>query len=187
MHMFGNLKLLIDFAEFDEYAHALRYFLYPILPPFFFLWVFRISLIVAVVAHIASAAKLTMAHYDATGRARYVKRRYQQGRFAARTMIWGGIIIATFLIFHLLQFTAQVITVGYTDSAPPHARVVMGFSHPACATTGACVCRRARFREACPPVEQWTTVRPSRTSANGAAPATGGQSARWGSTKNDSK
>ena len=69
MHMFGNLKLLIDFAEFDEYAHALRYFLYPILPPFFFLWVFSISLIVAVVVHIASAAMLTMAHYDATGRA----------------------------------------------------------------------------------------------------------------------
>lgn len=129
-HMFGNLKLLIDFNEFDEYSHTLRYFMYPILPPYFFIWVFRITLLLSALLHILSATKLTLAHYDATGRARYVRRRYLQGSFAARTMIWGGILVAVFVIFHLLQFTAQVVTVGYAGDALPHERVVMGFGQP---------------------------------------------------------
>lgn len=137
MHMFGNLKLLANDAgaEFDAYSHALRHFLEPILPPFFFLTLFRIVLGAAVVIHMAMAIDLTLRDRKVSGLGvrRYVKRRYLEGNFAARTMIWGGILIFLFLIFHLLQFTAQVIKVGYTDSDAavdqPHLRVILGFQN----------------------------------------------------------
>lgn len=132
MHMFGNTKLLLpdDGAEFDEYSHYLRMFLYPILPPKFFLTLFRIALLASVLVHMLFAVQLTFRDYDATGLGRYFKQRYLAGSFAARTMIWGGIIIALGVIVHLLQFTAEIITVNYPDgmsTVDPHLRVVYGF------------------------------------------------------------
>jgi succinate dehydrogenase / fumarate reductase cytochrome b subunit len=137
MHMFGNTKLLLPasaeipgggFQEFDEYAESLRMFLYPILPPRFFLWIFRITLAFSAIVHIVAAVQLTFRDYDAKGGlGRYFRQRYLAGSFAARTMIWGGVIILLGVIVHLLQFTTQTITVGYTGEAAPHARVVLGF------------------------------------------------------------
>lgn len=133
MHMFGNLKLLIPdggLEEFDEYSHYLRMFLYPVLPPKFFLWVFRLVLLLCAVVHIEAATRLTFRDYDARmGMGRYLKQRYLAGSFAARTMIWSGIIILVGVIFHLLQFTTQTLTVGYMGSVAPHLRVILGFQH----------------------------------------------------------
>ena len=132
MHMFGNTKLLMpDGAHsFDLYAESLRAFLYPILPKLFFLTIFRIVLGFSVIVHIIAAVRLTFRDWDARGGlGRYVRQRYQAGSFAARTMIWGGIIIALGLALHLAQFTNQWIKVGYTDTATlPSDRVLIGFS-----------------------------------------------------------
>ena len=131
MHMFGNLKLLIPnvgLQEFDEYSHFLRTFLYPMLPERFFLMLFRGVLLLAAVVHIEAAVRLTFRDYDARmGMGRYLKQRYLAGSFAARTMIWSGVIIILGVIFHLLQFTTQTITVGYTGTIEPHMRVILGF------------------------------------------------------------
>lgn len=133
MHMFGNTKLLIPevgLKEFDEYSHSLREFLYPILPPKFFLTLFRIALAFSAFLHIESAVRLTFRDYDARGTlGRYFKQRYLAGSFAARTMIWSGVILVLGVVVHLLQFTAQVIHVGYTGSVAPHMRVVLGFQN----------------------------------------------------------
>ena len=70
MHMFGNTKLLIPeigAQEFDEYSHYLRRFLYPVLPPMFFLWLFRIALLLSAAVHIIAAVQLTFRDYDAKG------------------------------------------------------------------------------------------------------------------------
>ena len=50
--------------------------------------------------------------------------------YAARTMIWGGIIIVLFLVMHILQYTAQVLRFGYSDGVTdlaPFDRVLAGF------------------------------------------------------------
>jgi succinate dehydrogenase / fumarate reductase cytochrome b subunit len=139
MHMFGNLKLLTpdNGAEFDAYSRSLRTLLYPILPNGFFLWTFRVVLSLSVIVHLVAAVHLTLRDYRARGgggRARYIRRRYLEGSFAARTMIWSGVIIVTFLIFHVLQFTDQVIKIGYAAGDPagtqPHLRVVLAFQNP---------------------------------------------------------
>lgn len=134
MHMFGNTKLLIPeigAQEFDEYSHSLRTFLYPILPPMFFLWCFRIALAFSAVVHIIAAVQLTFRDYDAKGgMGRYLRQRYLEGSFAARTMIWGGIIILLGVLVHLFQFTTQTIRVNYpagVTEVEPHLRVVLGF------------------------------------------------------------
>ena len=133
MHMFGNFKMLMGAEAFDHYSHYLREFLYPIFPKMVFLWLFRLALIASVVLHIWSATQLTLRKRAAVGGGgRYVTKKSMEHSYAARTMIWGGIIIVLFLIMHILQYTAQVLRIGYADTSrpldSPYARVIAGFS-----------------------------------------------------------
>ncbi|EPH00243.1 b558 family succinate dehydrogenase (or fumarate reductase) cytochrome B subunit [Propionibacterium sp. oral taxon 192 str. F0372] len=137
MHLFGNAKLLIPnvgFEEFDEYSHSLRTFLYPILPEKFFLTLFRLFMLAAAFIHIEAAIKLTFRNKGSgVSGARYLKQRYLAGSFAARTMIWSGIIIVFGVIAHLLQFTCEIIRVSYPEgvtTVAPHERVVLAFQTP---------------------------------------------------------
>lgn len=133
-HMAGNLKLLLPDhgEEFNAYSHWLREFGYPALPHKSFLWAFRIVLLAAVVLHFVAAITLRRRAYRNTGSmgSRYARARRMEPSFAARTMLWGGIIIILFVIMHLLQFTAEVLRFGYWNvhSLPPFDRVVAGFS-----------------------------------------------------------
>jgi succinate dehydrogenase / fumarate reductase cytochrome b subunit len=44
-------------------------------------------------------------------------------------MRWGGVILAGFLVFHLLQFTARIVTTGFAANEPsPYVMVVASFS-----------------------------------------------------------
>jgi succinate dehydrogenase / fumarate reductase cytochrome b subunit len=97
-HMLGNLKFFLGAASFDHYAAWLRTIGAPVLPFSGYLWLQRTVLSVAVVAHIASAAILTRRNR----RVRYAHRRPVQGSYAARTMRWGGVIIALFTVYHVL-------------------------------------------------------------------------------------
>lgn len=57
-HMYGNLKILASHEAFDTYAHHLRTMFEPILPYEGFLWIFRLTLIIALAAHVYSALTL---------------------------------------------------------------------------------------------------------------------------------
>lgn len=132
MHMFGNTKLLLpdNGAEFNEYSHYLRHFLYPVFPAFMFLWCFRIFLIICIVLHMWSAAQLAGRKRRSIGGARYANKKNMESSFAARTMIWSGIILVLGLVLHLLQYTAQVLRIGYpagVTNLMPFDRVVNAF------------------------------------------------------------
>lgn len=134
-HMFGNLKMLIDDggAEFNAYSHWLREFGYPALPHMVFLWLFRIVLLASIFLHIYAAVTLSARNRAARGEGakRYVDNKNMESSYAARTMIWGGVIIVLFIIMHILQFTAQQLRFGYeggVKSLAPYDRVVAGFS-----------------------------------------------------------
>lgn len=132
MHMFGNTKLLLpdNGQEFNDYSHYLRHFLYPVIPAFWFLWAFRVFMLACVTLHMWSAAQLTGRKRRSVGRARYANKKNVESSFAARTMIWSGIILLLGLVMHLLQYTAQVLRVGYPQgvtSLDPFHRVLAGF------------------------------------------------------------
>lgn len=131
-HMFGNFKMLLpdDGLEFNEYSHWLRELMYPALPHGVFLWLFRIVLLAAVVLHMWSAFKLRSRARQSAGSVRYASVRRMEPSYAARTMMWGGIIIVLFLVMHILQYTAQVLRFGYdagVTNLSPYDRVLAGF------------------------------------------------------------
>lgn len=104
LHMYGNLKALAGQDAFDTYAHHLRTFGEPMLPYGGLLWIVRIVLILALVAHVYAALTL-IARNNAARPVKYQVKKNLGSTLASRTMRWGGLALFAFVIFHLIQFT----------------------------------------------------------------------------------
>ena len=104
-HMIGTLKVFLGSEEINRYAEWLRDLGEPAFPRTVVLWGLRTVIILAFFFHILAAYQLTRINH----RARPVKyqspRDYAAANFASRTMRWTGILIALFLIYHLLDQT----------------------------------------------------------------------------------
>ncbi|HLR56338.1 MAG TPA: succinate dehydrogenase cytochrome b subunit [Actinomycetales bacterium] len=131
-HMYGNLKIFEGQAAFDIYSASLRTLGEPILPHGGALWIMRIVLLASVLIHITAAVILWRRARVATsgkGSARYYSsaaRRGAQRTYASFTLRWGGIVIALFVVYHLLHLTVNVIAPGGASESP-YVRTVNGF------------------------------------------------------------
>ena len=132
-HMYGNLKVFSGRDAFDDYAHHLRTIGEPFLPHAGALWIIRVVLLGSVMVHMYAAIALwKRAHTATSGRGgrRYQSRKAPRGvqrTYASFTMRWGGVIIALFIVYHLLHLTTNTIHPGGASSSP-YDRVVNGFS-----------------------------------------------------------
>jgi succinate dehydrogenase / fumarate reductase, cytochrome b subunit len=127
LHMYGNLMILSGREAFDEYAHHIRTFGEPMLPEKGLLWVLRVGLLAALVAHVW--AGMTLWRRARSARlVRYQMKHTSYGNFYAKAMRWGGLALLAFVVFHLMHFTWQVVTIGDAHASPA-ARVVDSFSH----------------------------------------------------------
>ncbi|MFC8508136.1 succinate dehydrogenase [Streptomyces sp. NPDC057411] len=125
-HVAGNLKVFFGPEEFNAYGHWLRTMGAPVLHHQWGLWIARIVLLAAVVAHIVSAYQLSRRDLRARPTA-YVHRRRGSG-YATRTMRWGGVILALFLVWHLLDLTTGTAHPGGFEEGKPYQNVVDTFS-----------------------------------------------------------
>jgi succinate dehydrogenase / fumarate reductase, cytochrome b subunit len=107
-HMLGNLKIFTGPDEINAYSRFLREVGMPELGYGQLLWVVRIVLLVCVTLHIAAAIQLTRMSWAARPIKYNVKRNIET-TFAARVMRWGGLILAVFVVFHLLHLTGGVV------------------------------------------------------------------------------
>lgn len=131
-HMYGNLKVFVGQEAFDTYSHHLRTIGEPILPYAGALWIMRVILLVAIIIHISCAVTLWHRSRAATaggGGGRYASSKAPRGNqrsYSSFTMRWGGVVIALFVIYHLLHMTWNVIAPGGASDSP-YERVVGGF------------------------------------------------------------
>jgi succinate dehydrogenase / fumarate reductase cytochrome b subunit len=106
-HLLGNLQVFLGPEVLNGYAASLRKI--PAL-----LWVARIGLIGAVVAHIWSAVQLIGQNSDARP-VEYKVVTPNASTYASRTMRWSGPIVALFIGYHLAHLTFGV---GYAAEHP---------------------------------------------------------------------
>ncbi|MFD7087799.1 succinate dehydrogenase [Streptomyces sp. NPDC059892] len=125
-HMLGNLKIFFGPPEFNGYAHWLRTIGEPILHYEWALWIVRVVLVVAVVLHAVCAYQLS--RRDLAARPdKYAHKRARAG-YATRTMRWGGIILALFIVWHILDLTTGTVHSGGFQAGHPYQNVVDTFS-----------------------------------------------------------
>ncbi len=117
-HMAGNLQVFLGATAFNDYAHKLQS-LGPLL------WVARIGLFTMAALHIISAIQLT-AIAKAARPADYVKRESQISTLASKTMRVGGIVVAAFIVFHILHFTTGQLHPAFSKGGA-YGNVVLGF------------------------------------------------------------
>lgn len=128
VHMYGNLKMFLGAESFDHYAEWLKGdILYPLIPKGWFIWLFRAFMVAAIALHIYSAVKLWARAVAANPTAYEAKKKLAQ-TYSARTMRWGGVILAGLLIFHLAQFTVKAALVNGPATATPYEMVIGEFS-----------------------------------------------------------
>jgi len=108
-HMIGNLKIFLGAEAIDAYAVFLRTMGEPMFPSGALLWVARIVLLVCVALHITAAVQLTHMNQDARPRG-YETRRLITSTYASRTTRWSAVILALFIVYHLLHLTAGVVS-----------------------------------------------------------------------------
>ena len=113
VHMIGNLKVFLGKDHINTYGEWLRTLGEPALPRTVLLWIVRLVLIGAFFVHIVAAAQLTRMNQKARPVRYQSKRDYVAANFASRTMRLTGIVVALFVIFHLLDLTAGTANGGH--------------------------------------------------------------------------
>ena len=132
-HMIGNLQVFLGPEAINRYGHFLQ-------SNVELLWPVRIGLLVIVGLHIWSSIKLS-AENKAARPVGYGTYKPVGSTYASRTMLMSGLIILTFIIYHILHYTAQVQYINFTGQSfvtfeDPQKRhdiykmMVVGFSNP---------------------------------------------------------
>lgn len=127
-HMAGNLQVFAGPEKLNAYAKSLQD-LGPLL------WIARIGLLGVFLIHVRVAWQLTQENRAARPVA-YAVTAPSTSTYASRTMIWSGLVVLAFVVYHLLHFTfgaVQGANHGLTDAAgrpDVHRMVVLGFRNP---------------------------------------------------------
>jgi succinate dehydrogenase / fumarate reductase cytochrome b subunit len=136
-HLLGNLKLLAGPESLNGYAK----WLHDLGPG---LWAMRIGLFVVFVLHVATGISLARDNKAARPVA-YAREENRASTFASRSMLFSGLSLLAFVVYHLLHFTFGVVhpadfaqkaggsgpgSVGALAGFDVHTMVVSGFSQP---------------------------------------------------------
>ena len=100
-HCVGNMQVFIGQETFNRYAHFLQGLGE-------LLWIIRAVLIICLVLHIITSIRVKWLNFKAKGQ-KYEVKNYVKATLSGRTMMWTGILVVAFLVYHLLHFTIGVI------------------------------------------------------------------------------
>jgi succinate dehydrogenase / fumarate reductase, cytochrome b subunit len=123
-HLSGNLLMYVGREAFNEYAEFLHSMLHGA-----GVWIARVVLLTMLVLHVIATICLT--RQNRAARQPYEYKATIQASKSSRMMIWSGLTILAFVIFHILHFTvrtdSELAKIGATD---PYGMVIIGFKNP---------------------------------------------------------
>lgn len=136
-HMVGNLQIFLGPEALNRYGQMLHYS--PEL-----LWVVRLVLLTLVGLHVWAALQVSAENRAARPETYDGNPAPPEASYASRTMLMSGLIVAAFVIFHLLHYTARVPAVNLTgadfttltetvhgvERHDVYSMVVLGFRQP---------------------------------------------------------
>jgi succinate dehydrogenase / fumarate reductase cytochrome b subunit len=101
VHMLGNLSVYIGPGALNLYAAKLHE-LTPLL------WSFRAVMLALALLHICTGSALYLQNRKARP-VGYARKNSVKSSFAAENMVWTGLLLGAFIIYHLLHFTLRVV------------------------------------------------------------------------------
>lgn len=110
-HLIGNTTLYSGPDGINAYAAALHRFSAVV-------WAFRLVMATLLLLHVFYGIQLTLENRAAKPQA-YAVKESRAATLAGRSMIWTGLLVGGFILFHLLHFTFQVISPGISAVTHP--------------------------------------------------------------------
>jgi succinate dehydrogenase / fumarate reductase cytochrome b subunit len=101
-HLSGNFLMYVGAEAFNEYAAFLHSMLHGA-----GVWIARVVLLTSLVLHVVATIQLTKAN-RASRENRYECDTTVQASKASLTMIWSGLTILAFVVFHILHYTVRI-------------------------------------------------------------------------------
>lgn len=130
-HMAGNLLIFQGRESMNDYAYFLHHFLHGV-----GIWLFRIVLLGAFVLHIVTTIALVRQNRGARSE-KYACEATVKASLSSKIMIWSGLTVLGFVIFHIFHFTIRVDPdlAGMKDPGDPsrhdvYGMVIAGFQNP---------------------------------------------------------
>jgi succinate dehydrogenase / fumarate reductase cytochrome b subunit len=127
-HMAGNLQIFLGQNQLNTYAETLHSLGAG-------LWVVRLALAAFFITHIWLGIQLRAENWMAKPQTNK-RQAHKKSTIASRTMIYTGLLILTFFIYHVLHFTARTTDARFENLIDPLGRydvysmVILGFQNP---------------------------------------------------------
>ncbi|MCX6874247.1 MAG: succinate dehydrogenase cytochrome b subunit [Verrucomicrobia bacterium] len=112
-HLVGNLLVFVGREAFNDYAQFLHHMIHGA-----GIWLFRCVMLGTLALHVAATVSLTLRNRAA--RQPYEHQAVIQASIYSRTMIWSGLTLLAFFIYHMLHFTLRVGNSYDTYVDPEH-------------------------------------------------------------------
>jgi succinate dehydrogenase / fumarate reductase cytochrome b subunit len=127
VHLLGNSSIFAGQNGINAYAEHLHS-LGPLV------WVFRLGMLALLLVHVVFGIQLTLENSAATPQD-YAIVKHVRATLSSKNMIWTGLLIAVFIIYHLLHFTVRatpglVMGVDAQQRFDVFTMVVSSFSGP---------------------------------------------------------
>lgn len=131
-HVAGNLKVFTGSSEngvphIDEYGQFLKELGEPILPYMVGLWIARVGLLVCLALHVLVVSQLAMRNMDARP-SKYYRSTKVASSLPAIWMMFTGLLILGFVIFHILHFTTGTIQLGGFEHGSIYSNLFNSFT-----------------------------------------------------------
>jgi succinate dehydrogenase / fumarate reductase, cytochrome b subunit len=123
-HVLGNLQLFAGPEKLNAYAEFLHH-------SGGLLWGTRAVLLAAVYLHVRAAVQLYLLKAQARPVA-YAKKRDRSATLMSRVMLWTGLGLLAFIVFHLLHFTTGTLHDDFREADVFH-NMTSAFAQPAIA------------------------------------------------------
>jgi succinate dehydrogenase / fumarate reductase cytochrome b subunit len=98
IHLFGNSLIYLGWINaYGERLHSMPAVV----------WAFRLVMLLVFAIHIYFGITLTLEN-NAARPQQYAVKKELRANFAGKTMIWTGLLVAAFVVYHILHFTMRV-------------------------------------------------------------------------------
>jgi len=125
-HMLGNIQAYMGAETMNAYAKFLQGSLHG-----GGVWIARLVLLVVVLFHLWAALSLTLSNHSARPQG-YRAQQLQAASLSSRTMRYTGVLLACFIVYHLLHLTTGHANPGFVHG-DAYGNLVRGFQNPAAA------------------------------------------------------
>ncbi len=121
LHLLGNLQIFLGPNQINRYAQFLQ-------ANVELVWAARVGLLLMAALHILSAVLVSIENKAARPEP-YGYYQAVAASYASRTMLMSGVIVAVFVLYHLLHYTVQVQAINLTGQDFKHFDEVLAGGH----------------------------------------------------------